>query len=198
MTRKKPRSWGRGPDILQSDVRIRGTFNLRGAQMPKSRWHITCTLLIAFTAEGQVFAKSDKHSPFYPQYLADPDYTSGRTQRTLGVTSLAVLGGIGVGTFIVGAVQNTCAGSFGDSKERCRKNAEEVMLTGVIITTVGLGIGLPFTIVGSRQMAKARKRIEEEQKPDQPGHTNNSGPLSEPSASKQKFALNLPLVKIEF
>jgi hypothetical protein len=109
-------------------------------------------------------AARDRKSPNYEKYLENADYLAGRRMVIGGVTAASVIGSIGLAVLTVGALQNTCAGSFGDSKEKCRANAEEVMQNGVITTIVGLGIGIPLIVIGQTDLRKARQQIDEESK----------------------------------
>jgi hypothetical protein len=123
------------------------------------------TVFILALSMSQVgLAASDRKSPNYQKYLENEEYVGGRRKLMSGVATTSVVGSLGLGILTVGAIQNTCAGAFGESKEECRANAEEVMRNGILITVIGLAIGIPLIVVGQTQLRKARREIDEANK----------------------------------
>jgi hypothetical protein len=68
--------------------------------------------------------------------------------KLAGILTTAIGGGVGIAVLATGSVMNTCAGSFGDSKVRCRRNAERMMRTGAVLTAVSAAVGVPLIVVG--------------------------------------------------
>ena len=172
-------------------------------------------LTLSLVLAHPVLAASDRKSPNYQKYLENADYMAGRKMLMAGVAVSSVIGSIGLGILTVGAIQNTCAGSFGDSKEECRANAEEVMQSGILTTIVGLGIGIPLIVIGQTDLRKARQVIDEESRKTKGFVRRDSEYLHTPITNKhwvsadarkpvqtkptyKNFALSLPVLNIAF
>jgi hypothetical protein len=113
----------------------------------------------------------------------------GRGLKLAGILTTSIAGGLGVATLATGSVMNTCAGAFGDSKTRCRRNAEQVMRTGAVITAVAAAVGVPLIVAG------VSKNREWQREQDAPATTLDLEPTS---ASPELVAYELPLLRIVF